>query len=156
MTWLLLGISSWYPCLVKTLQCLHCACCNCYYYLIVFMFPETAVKPPWRELFSKNLFQQCAVMVAIDDMKHIASMSGQSMHTLLLRFMCHIALCRGPDFRMAFNKIGGLRALTKILFMCQLPQLLLKQSWRLQLQQGSQILFLRRTPSREPTSGIMS
>lgn len=31
------------------------------------MFPETAVKPPWRELFSKNLFQQCAVMVGIDE-----------------------------------------------------------------------------------------
>ena len=67
LTWLLLGISSWYPCLVKALKCLHCACCNWYYYHIGFMFPETAVKPPWRELFSKNLFQQCAVMVAIDE-----------------------------------------------------------------------------------------
>ena len=72
----LVAAASWYPCLVETLKYLHCACCNCYYYLTVFMFSETAVKPPWRELFSKNLFQQCAVMVAIDDMKHIASMSG--------------------------------------------------------------------------------
>ena len=30
----------------------------------------------------------------------------------------YIALCRGPDFWMAFHKIGGLRALTKIPFMC--------------------------------------
>ena len=38
-----------------------------YYYLAVFMSPETAVKPPWRELFSNALFQQNAVMVAIDE-----------------------------------------------------------------------------------------
>ena len=31
---------------------------------------------------------------------------------------CHIALHRGPDFRTAFHKIGGLRALTKVPFVC--------------------------------------
>jgi len=33
----------------------------------VFMSPETAVDPPWRELFSKPVFQQNAVMVAVDE-----------------------------------------------------------------------------------------
>ena len=32
--------------------------------------------------------------------------------------MYHIALYRGPDFRRAFHKIGGLRALIKVPFMC--------------------------------------
>ena len=37
-----------------------------YHYFAVFMSPETAVKPPWRELFQMP-FQQNAVMVAIDE-----------------------------------------------------------------------------------------
>ena len=40
---------------------------TCYYYFAVFMSPETAVKPPWRKLFSNTRFQQNAVMVAIDE-----------------------------------------------------------------------------------------
>ena len=46
----------------------------------------------------------------VRSMFHRASYSGY--------MSCHITLHRGPDFRRAFHKIGGLRALTKVPFMC--------------------------------------
>ena len=58
-------------------------------------------------------------MVAIDEAHCIHEWLEHAYFiTLNTGYMCHIALCRGPDFRMAFHKIGGLRALTKIPFMC--------------------------------------
>ena len=111
LTWLLLEISSWYHCLVKTLQCPHCACCNCCYYLIVFMFPETAVKPPWRELFSKNLFQQCAVMMAIDE-AHCIHKWLEHAYFITIITRVHVPHCivQGTLLLDAIPQDGGLRA----------------------------------------------
>ena len=34
---------------------------------LVFMSPETAVNPPWRDLFASKYFQEHAVLVAVDE-----------------------------------------------------------------------------------------
>ena len=94
LTWLLLGISIWYaPLLLK-----HCSACTVLYLLwlllilTVFMSPETAVKSPWRELFSKTLFQQRAVMVAIDEV-HCIHEWLEHAYFITLNTWLHVPHC---------------------------------------------------------------
>ena len=86
------------------------------------MSPETAVNPPWRHFFASKHFQEHAVLVAVDEAHLIHEwLDGASLPVKINIFVIIVMLLtdfRGPDFRKAFKRIGGLRALTKVPFMC--------------------------------------
>ena len=83
---------------------------------LVFMSPEVAVVPPWRNIFKSPVFRSKLCLVAVDEAHCITEWYGsqQSKRIVHVRIPCNvfINLCRGNDFRAAFRKIGGLRALT--------------------------------------------
>ena len=100
------------------------------------MPPEAAVHSPWRGIFSTPLFKKHLTLVAIDEAHCISEWLVASKNGLipsLPRFFYlqgwvqeHYIVyvhsdslfhCRGRDFRTAFAKIGGLRALTQAPFM---------------------------------------
>ena len=107
--------------LVETLQCLHCTI------PAMIVINTYSVHVPWdssqvpmeRALFKDPVPATCSYGCHWWGALHPWVVRACVLyHTKHLGYMCHIALCRGPDFRTAFHKIGGLRALTKIPFMC--------------------------------------
>ena len=44
---------------------------------VVFMAPETAVSPPWRDLFSTPVFKEKLAEVAVDEAHCISEWLGQ-------------------------------------------------------------------------------
>ena len=75
------------------------------------MAPETAVTPPWRNVFTKPDFKKRLSMIAVDE-AHCIFEWFASEHVIILQVI-HIKFSsRGPEFRTCFREIGGLRALS--------------------------------------------
>lgn len=77
------------------------------------MSPEVAVVPPWRNIFKSPAFRENLCLVAVNEAHCITEWYGsQQLKGLCMYTFRFVNLCRGNDFRKAFRKIGGLRALT--------------------------------------------
>ena len=77
------------------------------------MSPESAVVPPWRGMFQCQFFSHNLTVVAIALYPRMVWFE----HPLNSIKYYNIMSLRGNDFRQAFSRIGGLRALTAVPFM---------------------------------------
>ena len=72
------------------------------------------MNPPWRNLFSEPDFQQRLSLIAVDEAHCILNGWVISLRSAKI-FDCFMYnTSRDPDFRMCFQQLGGLRALTEV------------------------------------------
>ena len=87
------------------------------YVLPVVMMPPEVATPSWRSVFEKQHVKKNLVLIAIDEAHCICEWLVNSipLYVMYLKIQTryHVLFCRGPKFRTAFRKLGGLRAITK-------------------------------------------
>lgn len=86
--------------------------------LVVFMSPETATSLPWIKLFSTSCYKRNLVLIAVDEAHCISDwLVKYGLKFVLGLLILFILIDRGTDFRVAFSKLGSLRAQTSVPFM---------------------------------------
>ena len=88
---------------------------------VVFMSPETAVSTEWRKVFTHSYVKQHLVLICIDEAHCISEWLVYIYSTIYMYISCKSTVTpyifRGVDFRLAFKRIGELRALVDVPFM---------------------------------------
>ena len=82
--------------------------------ILVFLSPESLQLPVWRDTLSNSVFKKRLALVAIDEAHCIVERSGSFVFCPIYYVECCI---RGKDFRTAFDRMGGVRALVDVPFM---------------------------------------
>ena len=85
------------------------------YVLPVVMMPPEVATTSWRSVFEKEHVKKL-VLIAIDEAHCICEwLVNIPLYIMYLKIQTcyHVLFCRGPRFRTAFRKLGGLRAITK-------------------------------------------
>ena len=87
------------------------------YVLSVVMMPPEVATTSWRSVFEKPHVKKNLVLLAIDEVHCICEwlVNRIPLYIMYLEIQTHyhVFFCRGPTFRTAFQKLGGLRAITK-------------------------------------------
>lgn len=88
---------------------------------VVLMSPEVATTHPWRSVFEIEHVKRNLALVAIDEAHCICEWLVHNFirySIVRFKYSCeYIYFCRGPNFRTAFKKLGGLRAIAEAPFM---------------------------------------
>ena len=80
---------------------------------LVMMPPEVAITS-WRSVFEKPYVKKNLVLLAIDEVHCICEWLVNRIPLYVMYLdINYVFFCRGPTFRTAFQKLGGLRAITK-------------------------------------------
>ena len=79
------------------------------------MSPEVAISSSCHSLFSKTRIKKNLALVAIDEVHCVLDWLLTLVYNIAI--IIEMSFYRGKDFRTAFSKLGGLRALTNAPFM---------------------------------------
>ena len=86
------------------------------YVLPVVMMPPEVATTSWRSVLEKQHVKKNLVLIAINEAHCICEwLVNIPLYIMYLKIKTryHVLFCRGPKFRTAFQKLGGLQAITK-------------------------------------------